>query len=83
MDRRRPTLPDRAGTTALRVLTGVLLAFSVALLVRPVLFLTAALGDDDGTGDVAPALVATTFHLLVLVLAVSLFLRTRPDDAAH
>lgn len=79
MDRRRPSLRIRAASSALRVLTGVLLAFSVALLVRPVLFLTAALGDDDGPGDVTAAAIATAFHLLVLALAVTLFLRTRPD----
>lgn len=55
----------------------MLLAFSVILLVRPALFLTAALGDEDGAGDVVPALAATGFHLLVVALAVSLFHRTR------
>ncbi|MGI8937975.1 MAG: hypothetical protein ACR2JF_07165 [Iamia sp.] len=77
MDRSAPRLGDTLRAKALRGLTGVLLAFAVALLVRPVLFLTAALGDDDGTGDLWPALAATVAHLVVLALAVSLFRRAR------
>lgn len=77
MAARAPTLRASLGAKARRGLTGVLLAFTVALLVRPVLFLTAALGDDDGTADLWPALAATAFHLVVLALAVSLFRRAR------
>lgn len=75
----RPTLLARLGASARRGLTGVLLAFSAALLYRPVLFLTAALG--DGGSDLWAALAATAFHLAVLGLAISLFIRARRETS--
>ncbi len=72
----RPSLRERAGTSALRVLTGVLLAVSIGVLVRPVALVAAAAADDD-PGGLGPALAATALHVVVVVLAVSLFLRVR------
>lgn len=66
----------RLGRRARRGLCIVLVALSAALLLRPVLFLTAALGGDGDGGDLAPAVVATAFHVTILVLAVTLLRRT-------
>jgi len=59
-----------------RALTGLLVAFSGALLLRPVLLLVAAFGPDGDASPIA-ALVATGFHLFIFVLAITLFRRTR------
>ncbi len=81
VDRRRSSLRTRAGATARRVLTGVLLAFSIALLVRPSAFLLAAINDEDHDGLPA-ALAACGLHLVVIALAASLFLRSRRNPPA-
>lgn len=59
-----------------RALTGVLVALSGALLLRPGLLLLSALGPDAST-SVTSAAIAAAFHLLVFALAVSLFRRAR------
>lgn len=71
----------RAGRVGLgrrlrRALTGLLVAFSGALLLRPVLLLISAIGPDTSTSLVAAA-TATVFHVVVFSLAVSLFRRAR------
>lgn len=64
----------RLGQRARRVLAGVLVAFSGALLLRPILLLGAALGDGDGDG-LGVALVAAVYHVAIFVLALSLLRR--------
>ena len=71
---------SRAGAKVLRGLTGVLLAFSIAILVRPFVLLTTALS--EGTGLV-PAGLAVGLHLVVLALAASLFRRARQDPTGR
>lgn len=74
--RPRSRVASQAGSKASRALTGVLVAFTAALLLRPVLLVLAALGDEQGDGFL-PALVAAVFHIGVFALALSLFLRSR------
>lgn len=63
----------RLGRRARRGLCVVLVAVSAALLLRPVIYLTAAL---DGDGDLLPAGLAAAFHVTIFVLALTLLRRT-------
>lgn len=66
----------RLGHRLRRALTGVLVALSGALLLRPTLLLLSALGPDAST-SVTSAAIAAAFHLVVFALSVSLFRRAR------